>query len=287
MSITALSFRRVGVLAGVVLAAVLVVAGIFLDPDIGASGRELAGEYAAAPGRTQVSALCFHFAFVMWAPVVFVLVGMVRGPGAWFANAAAVLAVLGATTLPGFLLTDFYDIAIAGELGLDAWTQVDDRIQELPGATVLFVTGFFGFAFCLPFATLGAWRAGLVPLWLPFAVLVGFFGGQAIPGPGGLLLLAAARARVRARADRRGRVGPTVGSPRVAADQTSVCRSAMRSVAQVCASSRRRSVSASRSSGESGTCSGATSIRTWWSDDSASGRMQRFRSIRLPSAGRP
>jgi uncharacterized membrane protein YhaH (DUF805 family) len=188
---SALSFRRIAVVGGTALAAVLVVAGTFLDPDIGASGRELAEAYAAEPARTQVSALCFHFAFVMWAPVVFALVGMVRGPGAWFANTAAVLGVLGATTLPGFLLTDFYDIAIADELGLDAWTQVDDALGELPGATVLFLTGFLGFALCLPFATLAAWRARLVPLWLPFVVLVGFFGGQAIPAPAGLLLLAA------------------------------------------------------------------------------------------------
>jgi hypothetical protein len=76
---------------------VLLVAGVFLDPDIEASGRELAQAYAESPGREQVSALAFHFAFVMWAPVVFALVGLVRGRGAWLANLAAVLAVLGAT----------------------------------------------------------------------------------------------------------------------------------------------------------------------------------------------
>jgi len=189
--LSALSFRRVAVVGGTALAAMLVVAGTFIDPDIGADGRELAEAYAAEPGRTQVSALCLHFAFAMWAPVTFALVAMVRGPGAWFANTAAVLAVLGATTLPGFLLTDFYDIAIAGELGLDAWTQVNDRLEDLPGATILFFSAFLGFALCLPFATFGAWRARLVPLWLPFAVLVGFFGGQAVPGGAGLLVLAA------------------------------------------------------------------------------------------------
>ena len=56
------------------------------------------------------------------------------------------------TTLPGFLLTDFYDIAIYGELGGDSWEAVDDRIQELPGATIMFLTGLLGFLLTLPVA---------------------------------------------------------------------------------------------------------------------------------------
>jgi hypothetical protein len=172
---------------------VLLVAGVFLDPDIDASGRELAREYAENPGREQFSALSFHFAFVMWAPIVFALVGLVRGRGVWLANTAAVLATLGATTLPGFLLTDFYDIAIYGELGGDAWQQVTDRMEELPGATVLFITGFLGHFLCLPVILFGAWRAGLLALWVPIAISVAFVAAQLLqPFGSGLLILAAA-----------------------------------------------------------------------------------------------
>ena len=169
----------------------LIVAGVFLDPDIDASGRELALEYADNPGVTQLSALSFHFAFVMWAPLVFALVGLVRGRGAWLANAAAVLAVLGATTLPGFLLVDFYDIAIAGELGGNAYDQVEDRIEELPGATVMFITGFLGHFLCLPVALFAAWRAGLLPLWTPVVVSVALVAAQVLRPFGSGLLLAA------------------------------------------------------------------------------------------------
>jgi hypothetical protein len=189
---SALSFRRLGLVVAPLIAAVLLVAGVFLDPDIEADGRELAREYAENPGREQVSALAFHFAFVMWAPVVFALVGLVRGRGAWLANTAAVLATLGATTLPGFLLTDFYDIAIYGELGGDAWDQVNDRLEELPGATILFLTGFLGHFLCLPFVLFGAWRAGLVALWVPITITLAHFAAQALqPFGSGLLVLAA------------------------------------------------------------------------------------------------
>jgi hypothetical protein len=167
------------------------VAGVFLDPDIEADGRELAQAYAENPGREQFSALAFHFAFVMWAPIVFALVGIVRGRGAWLANVAAVLAVFGATTLPGFLLTDFYDIAIYGELGGDAWQQVNDRLEELPGAAVLFITGFLGHVLCLPLVLFAAWRAGLVALWVPVVTTLSVVGAQALqPFGSGLLILA-------------------------------------------------------------------------------------------------
>jgi hypothetical protein len=129
----------------------------------------------------------------MWAPIVFALVGIVRGRGAWLANIAAVLATLGATTLPGFLLTDFYDIAIYGELGGDAWDQVNDRIEELPGAMILFITGFLGHMLCLPFALFGAWRARLVALWVPVGMTVALAAAQILrPLGSGLLILAAA-----------------------------------------------------------------------------------------------
>jgi hypothetical protein len=189
--LSALAFRRYALIVAPLLAAVLIVAGVFLDPDIDASGRDLAQEYADNPGVTQLSAVSFHFAFVVWAPLVFALVGLVRGRGAWLANVAGLLAVLGATTLPGFLIVDFYDIAIAGELGLEAYEQVEDRIEELPGATVIFVTGLLGHLLCLPVALFAAWRAGLLPLWTPIAVSIAIVLAQALqPLGSGLLLLA-------------------------------------------------------------------------------------------------
>ena len=188
---SALAFRRRAVLCIPLVSAVLIVAGFFLDPDIGGSGRELAGEYAENPGRIQASALAFHFAFALLIVPAFTLIRSVRGRGAWVANVAGILAVLGMTTLPGFLLTDFYDVAIYGELGGDAWDTVDARIQELPGAMILFLTGFLGFMLALPVALAAAARAGLVPAWIAVATLLGSFAAQALPRGIGLLVMAA------------------------------------------------------------------------------------------------
>jgi hypothetical protein len=187
---SALRARQIAVVGAPVLAAILIVAGFFLDPAIDESGRELAREYAENPGREQVSALAFHFAFALLAIPAVALIVAVRGRGAWLANLAAFFAVLGMTTLPGFLLTDFYDIAIYGELGGEAWDAVDDRIQDLPGAAIMFVTGFFGFVLTLPVALLAAWRAGLLHWWPALLVFAGEVSAQAVPDGLGLLIWA-------------------------------------------------------------------------------------------------
>jgi hypothetical protein len=188
---SALRVRRWAVVVAPALAAAGIVAGFFLDPAIGESGRELAREYAEHPGREQVSALAFHFAYALLAVPAVALIVAVRGRGAWLANTAGLLGVLGLTTLPGFLLTDFYDIAIYGELGGDAWQTVTDRIEELPGAAVMFLTGLVGFFLALPIAVLAAWRAELLTWWPAAAVFAGEVAGLAIPGGYGLLVWAA------------------------------------------------------------------------------------------------
>ena len=189
----ALSFRRWALIVLPLAAAALIVAGVFLDPDIDADGRELAEQYANNEERTQLSALAFHFAFIMTAPIVFALVGLVRGRGAWLANVAAILATLGATTLPGFLLVDFYDIAIYDAAGPAVWQEVTDRLEELPGAMVLFLTAFLGHVLCLPIALVAAWRAGRLALWVPVVVVGGSIAAQFAPRVAGIgLLLAAA-----------------------------------------------------------------------------------------------
>jgi hypothetical protein len=187
----ALALRRFAVVWASAVSGVLIVAAFFLDPDIGASGRELAREYAENPGRIQLSALSLRFAFALLVLPSFALIRAVRERGAWLANVAGLCAVLGMTTLPGFLLVDFYDVAIYGELGGDAWQAVTDRLEELPGATFMFVTGFFGFLLTLPIALVAAWRARLLPWWPALVVSAGQIAAQAIPGGFGLLLMAA------------------------------------------------------------------------------------------------
>lgn len=50
---SALAFRRFALIVAPLIAALLIIAGFFFDPAIEKSGREMAKEYAAHPGRSS------------------------------------------------------------------------------------------------------------------------------------------------------------------------------------------------------------------------------------------
>jgi hypothetical protein len=101
------------------------------------------------------------------------LAGAIRGRGVWLANAAGLLAFLGATTLPGLLITDFYDSAIGQVAGVDTTARVNEMMEGMWGAKAILLPGLAGFLLALPVAALAAWRAGLVRWWAVVAVVGG------------------------------------------------------------------------------------------------------------------
>jgi hypothetical protein len=172
-----LGVRRLFVIACPLLAGIFLILGSLFDPAAGESGRELYEQYAAEPERVQWKSVTYHFAYLLFAPVVFSLVGLVRGLGGWLANIAGLLGVLGLTTLPGLLFIDYYDSTIGSELGVDATERVNDAIESGfgPGIAIITVPAIAGFALSLPVALLAAWRARLLPLWPVGMVVAGFF----------------------------------------------------------------------------------------------------------------
>lgn len=187
----AMGLRRGVAVWAPLVAGLLIVAAFFLDPAIDADGRELAKAYAENPVPTQWAATSLRIGYALLIVPVFVLIFAIRERGAGWANLAMVFAVLGMTTLPGFLLTDYFDLAIYGQLGGDAWQQVNDRLQELPGVMFMQITALLGFLLALPTTLLAAWRAGVLPWWPAVAMLVGGLAAPAVPGGIGLLILAA------------------------------------------------------------------------------------------------
>jgi hypothetical protein len=175
---TPLAIRRRAVIASPVLAGIFLILGALFDPAAGQDGRDLYERYAAEPERVQWKSVSYHFAYLLWAPVVFSLVGLVRGRGGWLANVAGLLGILGLTTLPGLLFIDYYDSTIGSELGVDAVVRVNDAIESGfgPGVAVITIPAVAGFALSLPLSLVAAWRARLLPLWPAAAVVVGLVG---------------------------------------------------------------------------------------------------------------
>lgn len=171
----AVAVRRWALVACPVLAGLFAVLGAYADPGAGISGRAMTEIYTAHPGPLQFKSLGFHWAYAFWIAPALLLAGYVKGKGAWLANVAAVLGFAGMTTLPGMLLTDWYDSAIGQLYGVDATIAVGDHMREtMWGVGALMAPGMVGFALALPLASLALWRAGRVRWWAPLAVLAGY-----------------------------------------------------------------------------------------------------------------
>jgi hypothetical protein len=187
------------------LAGLLAVVGAAADPAVDQDGRALFQAYADDPDGLQIKSLAYHFSYALWPAAALVLAGLVRRRGSWLANVAALLAFLGMTTMPGFLLADFYDSAIGQVFGADGNVAVEDRMGDMWALVVMVGTGVPGLLLCLPVAALAAWSGGLVAWWAPVAVTTGIVLGFVVIGanvPGaavmaaGFVVLSVALARI-------------------------------------------------------------------------------------------
>jgi hypothetical protein len=189
----ALTARRWALVAAPVVAGALTIVGVLADPAPHAQGRELVEAYAANPGPLQIKALGYHFAYTVWAAAALGLAALVRRRGSWLANVAGVLAILGISSIPGFLMGDFVDSAMGQLVGVDAAVQVGEAAAQQWGFIVMQGSGFAGLLLALPLAAVAAWRAGLMPWWVAAVVVVGegAFLGLGVTLPGNILFTAA------------------------------------------------------------------------------------------------
>lgn len=200
-----LSLRRWFLVVAPILAGLFAILGAAADPAVGEDGRVLYEKYAANPDPLQWKSFGFHWAYAFWTMTAFVLAAHVRRRGIWLANAALVLAFVGATTLPGLLFVDFYDSAIGQVGGAELTVQVNETMESMWGVPAIAVPGLVGFIFSLPIAALAAWRAGIVRWWAVAAVVGGvaafMFSSVALWGTVLLTVLFTAFAAALARSD--------------------------------------------------------------------------------------
>lgn len=178
----ALALRRAVLVAAPVVAGLLAIGGAVADPGVDLEGAAMYELYAAEPDHLQWKAVLYHFSYAVWGLGALMLVAAVRRRGSWLANIAGVLAFLGISSIPGFLIVDFYDSAIAQVHGVDGTLAVDEVLQPMWGLQVMAGTGMVGFLLCLPVAALAAWRAGLLRWWGALAPIAGIGLGLMVVG---------------------------------------------------------------------------------------------------------
>lgn len=172
----ALAAREWALIAAPVLAGLLCLVAAATDPAAGIDGEELSRLYAAHPDGLAVHALTLHFGYGLWILPALLVPRLVRGRGAWLANAGAVLGFLGITTLPGLMFTDFISAAMTQEFGAGTSAAVDERMSAMWGVPVFIAQGLPAAIVAPLVAGAALWRAGVVRWWAPLLLLVGFAG---------------------------------------------------------------------------------------------------------------
>ncbi len=127
------------------------------------------------PTQSQIAAVLLHFGYMMFVPVLIALAAMTRRRNVKVGNAGLILGGIGAISLPGALLSDFYDLAIRQSLPNDATAvRVSDKAGSYGLAQLMMFPTLMALMLGITMLLVAAWRANWLPVYLAPAFVVGF-----------------------------------------------------------------------------------------------------------------
>ncbi|MFP5218894.1 MAG: hypothetical protein ACLGIG_04045 [Actinomycetes bacterium] len=161
----ALELRRWFLVAAPLLAGVFLTVGAVADPAAGISGDRMLEIYGANPEPLQLKSLGYHWAYAFWLVPAMLIAPLVRGRGAWLATVTAFVGFVGVSTMPGLLMSDWFDSAVVAAHGLEGHRAMTDVMDTMWGIPVFIAPGIVGLFLALPLAMATLWRAGLARWW--------------------------------------------------------------------------------------------------------------------------
>lgn len=167
----ALTLRRGFLVAAPILAGLFATVGAVADPAAGISGDKMLEVYFDNPERLQFKSLGYHWSYAFWIVPAMLIVPLVRGRGAWLATISGFIGFAGVATMPGLLLSDWFDSAIGAAHGLEGHHAVQAAMAGMWGIPVFTAPGIVALFLALPLAMLTLWRARLARWWGPAAAI--------------------------------------------------------------------------------------------------------------------
>jgi hypothetical protein len=161
----ALGLRRGFLVAAPVLAGLLATVGAIADPAAGITGDAMLQVYFDNPERLQVKSLAYHWAYALWIVPAMLVVPLVRARGAWLATVTGFVGFVGVATMPGLLLSDWFDSAVGAAHGLAGHHAMTAAMEGMWGIPVFTTPGIVGLFLALPLAMVTLWRARLAHWW--------------------------------------------------------------------------------------------------------------------------
>jgi hypothetical protein len=128
------------------------------------------------PIRGQIGAVLVYLAYMLIAVSIFGMVHLLRSRAVVLGHIAGALAIWGWVTMPGLLISDFYDLSLAELLGPEQGAAVVARSEEYVGSAVMGIPVLLGMVGLLLLAV-ALWRAGFAPAWVPLVLVIGFAAG--------------------------------------------------------------------------------------------------------------
>jgi small basic protein len=168
-------FRRKALGISIVAGAALSSAGFATTVwESGSAKLDYLNSLVVHPTQSQVAALLLHLGYMMFAPLLVVLAAMTRAARSRLTSVAFGVAALGALSLPGLLVTDFYDLAIRQTLPDDLAVRVSDKAGSYPLAAVMMAPTLLALLLGLIVAMIAAVRAKFLHWALVPVFVVGF-----------------------------------------------------------------------------------------------------------------
>lgn len=181
-------------------AAILILAGVLTSPGQGqGTTSSYLADLAADPGATQLSAVLLRFGYLLLIPAAFGLMSLLRVRMVALGHVAIVFCLLGAATMAGNIVVDFYDLALAEAISRADAVKVADAAQGYGSAAALIVPGFLGSVLGFTLLSFALYRAGWVGAWVPAlmaAAWVSFFALTPVGATGLFVVLVVLAVRV-------------------------------------------------------------------------------------------
>jgi hypothetical protein len=166
-------FSRTIAAVALILGPIIVLAGMLATPwEDEATTASYHDALAAHPGQAELAATLLHFGYVLLLPAALGLMHLARRSTPKLAHIGGALAVFGLATLPGLLVTDFYDLALAQALPRAQSVAISDATQDSWAAAVMGLSAIAPMFFGLIILMVAASRAGVAQRWTPFAIAI-------------------------------------------------------------------------------------------------------------------
>ena len=131
-------FSRIIAAFALIVGPLIVLAGMIATPwEDEATTASYHDALAAHPGQAEIAATLLHFGFLLLLPAALGIMHLARRASPKLAHIGGLLAVLGLATLPGLLVTDFYDLALAEALPRAQSVAISDATQDSWAAAVM------------------------------------------------------------------------------------------------------------------------------------------------------